>query len=156
MTFAAQIMSVGPLIGLISSIAMGFVLDRIKKLKFVLAIACAGQVVALLLLSFLHSGGMAIAYAIIAGTAGKAIFFCNAIITVRVFGRKYIGGILGVTAAINVIGTAVGPVIFGAAYDIMGGYREILLLSLAFPLIACVLAFFIRQPRREQAKVMRL
>jgi len=43
----------GPLIGLIASLAMGFVLDRVRKLKFVLAAVCAGQVLALILLSFL-------------------------------------------------------------------------------------------------------
>lgn len=152
MTFAAQVMSMGPLVGLMSSIAMGFVLDRIKKLKFVLAAACGSQLIALILLAFLQNKGMAIAYAILAGSAGKAVFFCNGILTARIFGRKYIGGILGATAAINVVGTSIGPIVFGSAYDILGGYREILLLSAAFPLIACVSAFFIKKPREHIRK----
>lgn len=146
MTFAAQILSMGPLIGLGASLAMGFVLDRIRKLKFVLATVCGAQVVALILLAFLQNRGMAFLYAVLAGTAGRAVFFCNGIITARIFGRKYIGGILGATAAINVVGTAIGPLVFGSAYDLLGGYREILLLSSAFPFIACVGAFFIRRP----------
>ena len=148
MTFAARIMSMGPLVGLASSILMGFILDRIKKLKFVLAAACSFQVAALLILSALQSSGMAVAYAILAGAAGKAIFFCNGIITARVFGRQYLGGILGATAAINVVGTAIGPIVFGAAYDLIGGYQEILILSSAFPLIAGVSSLFIRKPKK--------
>jgi MFS family permease len=139
MTFAARIMSIGPIIGLCSSLLLGLVLDRVKRPKYVLASACSTQVAALILLAFLRGAGMAYCYAALAGFASRAIFFCNGLLTARI--------ILGVTAAINVVGTAIGPIVFGAAYDLVGGYRGILLISATFPLIACVSAFFIREPR---------
>ncbi len=147
MTFAAQVMSIGPIVGLVSSLLLGLLLDKVRKVKYVLSTACAIQLGAILMLAFLQGRGMAYGYAVAAGFAGRAIFFCNGILTARIFGRKYIGGILGVIAAINVVGTAIGPIVFGVAYDIMGGYREILLLSAAFPSVAAVLSFFIRRPK---------
>ena len=43
--------------------------------------------------------------------------------------------------AVMVLGSAFGPLPFGAAFDYFGGYREILYLSLLLPVIASILSF---------------
>ena len=146
MTFAAGIMGIKPLVGLITTVLAGLVLDRIRRHSLVLAVACLLQVVAFLLLAFLQTTSMATLYAIIGGMGGGLLAICIGILGPNLFGRRYLGGILGVTAALNVVGSAIGPIIFGAAFDWLGGYREIIILSTLLPLLAGILALFIRKP----------
>jgi len=146
MTFAAAIMGIKPLVGLVTTVLAGLVLDRIRKLHVVLAVSCFMQVVSFLLLAFLQSAAMAYLYAIIGGMAGGIGIICIGVLNPNLFGRRYLGGILGVTAALNVIGSAIGPIIFGAAFDWLGGYREIIILSSLLPLLAGVLSLLIRKP----------
>jgi MFS family permease len=146
MTFAAAIMGIKPLIGLVTTILAGLVLDRIRRLHVVLAITCFMQVASFLLLAFLQSAAMAYLYAVLGGMAGGISIICIGVLKPNLFGRRYLGGILGVTAALNVVGSAIGPIIFGAAYDWLGGYREIIILASIMPLLAGILSFFVRQP----------
>ena len=48
--------------------------------------------------------------------------------------------------AINVIGSGIGPVVFGAAFDAFHSYREVILISTLLPFIAAVLSLMIRKP----------
>lgn len=146
MTFAAVIMGIKPLVGLTTTILAGLVLDRIRHLHIVLAITCFMQVVSFMLLAFLQSAAMAYLYAIIGGMAGGIAIICIGVLKPNLFGRRYLGGILGVTAALNVVGSAIGPIIFGAAFDWLGGYKEIIILSSLLPLLAGILSLFIRRP----------
>jgi len=54
----------------------------------------------------------------------------------------------GATAAFSVIGPAIGPVFFGAAYDRLRGYQEILLFMCALPVLGAFISFLIRTPSR--------
>jgi len=145
-TFAAAIMGIKPLVAVITTILAGLVLDRIRHHHVVLAATCFMQVAAFMLLAFLRSAAMAYLYAIIGGMAGGVAIICVGVLKPNLFGRRYLGGILGVTAALNVIGSAIGPIIFGAAFDGLGGYREIIILSSMLPLLAGILCLFVRQP----------
>ncbi|MFC2077191.1 MFS transporter [Candidatus Bipolaricaulota bacterium] len=146
MTFAATIMGIKPLVAVITTVLAGLVLDRIRHHHVVLAVTCFMQVAAFMLLAFLRSAAMAYLYAIIGGMAGGVAIICIGVLKPNLFGRRYLGGILGVTAALNVIGSAIGPIIFGAAFDGLGGYREIIILSSMLPLLAGILCLFVRAP----------
>ncbi len=146
MAFAARMMSLMPLVGFGTSLVMGLLLDRVKKPRYVLTTACLGQVAAILMLAFMRGTGMAIAYSVVAGASGRIAFYCVAFLNPRLFGRRYIGGILGVATAINVIGSAIGPAVFGSMYDLIGGYTEVLIVSSLLPLISGISSMFIRKP----------
>ena len=53
MTFAARIMSMKTIIGLVTFLLMGLVLDKVKKIHYVLAAACIVQAMGSLMLAFL-------------------------------------------------------------------------------------------------------
>lgn len=148
MGFAARIMSMKTVIGLVTFLLMGLVLDRVKKTHFVLAAALSVQAVGSLLLGFLENPGIPILHAVLSGASSRAAFYCASVIIPRIFGRKHIGGVLGVIAALNVIGSAVGPFIFGAAFDMFGGYLGVIIISSILPVISAVWVLFIRQPAR--------
>ena len=65
------------------------------------------------------------------------------------YGRRSLGSIRGVTMMVGVISSAMGPLPFGVAFDLLGGYREILLLSLVFPAIGMLAAFFAKKPLKR-------
>ena len=146
MTFAATIMGIKPLVAVITTVLAGLVLDRIRRHHVVLAVTCFMQVAAFMMLAFLRSAAMAYLYAILGGMASGVAIICIGVLKPNLFGRRYLGGILGVTAALNVVGSAIGPIIFGAAFDGLGGYREIIILSSLLPLLAGVLCLFVRKP----------
>ncbi|MEM7029607.1 MAG: MFS transporter [Chloroflexota bacterium] len=146
MTFAAQIMSIRPLVALVTIILAGLILDKIKRQHHVLALACFTQAIGFIMLAFLSSVPMAFLYALVSGISGALLALSVGVLKPNLFGRQYLAGILGVLAAINVIGSAIGPVIFGAAFDILQGYQEITVLSALLPLMAAILSLWIRKP----------
>ena len=146
MTFAARIMSIKPIIGFGTALAMGLILDKVKKTEYVLATACIGQAAAIFMLAVMRGTGMAFVYSVVGGMSSTMVFYCISILNPRLFGRQHIGGILGVITAVNVVGSAIGPVIFGSIYDLIGSYREVLIVSSLLPLLAGILSMFIRKP----------
>jgi len=117
----------------------------------VLAVTCFMQVVSFMLLTYLQSAAMAYLHAIIGGMAGGVAIICIGVLKPNLFGRRYLGGILGVTAALNVVGSAIGPIIFGMAFDLLHGYREIIIASSFLPLLAGVLSLFVRKPSTKHS-----
>jgi len=149
MTFAAQIMSTKPLIGFGTVVLVGLILDRIKQQQYVLAFACLAQASSYLLLAFLNSPNWAFIYAIVTGAASAVLGLSLGVLKPNLFGRRFLGGILGVLVAINVIGSAIGPIIFGAVFDRVGGYREVILASALLPLLAGILSLLLRKPQNH-------
>jgi MFS family permease len=146
MSFAAQIMGIKTLIGLLATVLAGLILDRIHRQHYVLAAACLLQVIGYMLLAFLRSPSMAYVYALVGGISGGVAIICIGVLQPNLFGRRYLGGILGVSVAINVLGSAIGPVLFGAAFDWIHGYTEVIVLSSLLPFLSGVLCLFIRRP----------
>lgn len=146
MSSAAIIMGAKPLISLITTIIAGLFLDKISHHQYVLAVAYGLQVVGYGLLAFMNSIPISYLYALISGIAGGVAIISIGVLIPNLFGRRYLGGIFGVLIALNVIGSAIGPIIFGAAFDWIHGYREIILLSALLPFLSGVLCLFIRKP----------
>jgi MFS family permease len=146
MTFAAIIMGIKPLIALSAAVLAGVLLDRIRQHHWVLAVACLLQVTSFVILAFLQNAAMAYLFSVVGGIGSGLLMLSYRLLKANLFGRRYLGGILGVTAAFNVIGAAIGPILFGAAYDGLQGYQEIILLSSALPLLGGILGFVIRKP----------
>jgi MFS family permease len=147
MAFAAKMMSIKPLIGLGTVILAGLTLDRIKHQNYVLALACFGQVAGYVLLVLIRDPLTAFLYALVTGVSAGLLGLSLGVLKPNLFGRRYLGGILGVMAAINVVGSAIGPIVFGAAFDAVGGYREVILLSALLPLFAGILSLMLRKPQ---------
>ncbi|MCP4606514.1 MAG: MFS transporter [Proteobacteria bacterium] len=146
MTFAAQIMSIKTLVAFTTVVLSGLVLDKVKKQHYVLASASLIQAVGFIMLTQLKNIPMTYLYALVSGFSGALMGISVGVLKPNLFGRRHLGGILGVLMAINVIGSAIGPVVFGVAFDVFHGYREILLISTFLPFISAVLSLMIRKP----------
>ncbi len=96
--------------------------DRVDKRK--VAAACMlMHASGLLLLTFAANVPMLVAFALLHGTAwGLRGPFMQAI-RADYFGRRAIGMILGLSAALIAVGQVLGPMVAGALADITGDYR---------------------------------
>ncbi|MFN3974889.1 MAG: MFS transporter [Dehalococcoidia bacterium] len=68
------------------------------------------------------------------------------------YGRANLGTIRGVTLPVQVVSQAVGPLVIGGLYDLMGSYDVALLVAAALATMAGCLAFLARPPRLTRAR----
>ena len=144
--FAARLMSISPVVGIICAVTLGLFLDKIRRPHLIMAAACVIQMTAFILLAYLNGAPMAYARTVLSGASGSVLMLCIGVLKPLLFGRRYIGGISGAMSVIMVVGSALGPVMFGVAYDVLNGYRQVLLISAFLPAIASVAAIFIKRP----------
>ncbi len=152
MTFAAQVMSVKPLVALVTVVLSGLVLDKIKRQHLALALACLTQTVAFVMIPFINSVSLAFCYAFLSGVSGAITGLTIGVLKPNLFGRRFLGGILGAIVATAVIGSAIGPVIFGIAFDATQSYKAIILWSALLPLLSAVLNILIRKPKLKSGR----
>jgi MFS family permease len=145
-SFAARVLSVKPLVGFAATVLVGLFLDRLKRPQFVLTAALAAQCASSVMLVFLSGTPMAYAFAVFAGVSEAVIILSVTVLRPFLFGRKYIGSVSGAMWVIVIVGSALGPLPIGAVYDILNGYREIVMITALLPAVGIVLSLLIRKP----------
>lgn len=61
-----------------------------------------------------------------------------------------LGSIKGSAMTIMVIGSALGPLPFGVAFDLFGGYQEIIIITLIFPIIGILCSLLAKKPNKQK------
>lgn len=145
---AAMILSAQALVRLPMVFIAGFVVDRVNPR--LLMVMSQGFLLLGICILYIASGvSSALVYgAVTALTVGFHIIV-SGVIWPHYYGRRALGSIGGVTKMVSVISSAMGPLPFGIAFDLFGGYQEILLLSLLFPAIGMLAAFFANKPTKS-------
>jgi MFS family permease len=147
-TAAALILSLMAIIGFPITLFSGFLLERIR-VNWMMAIVFIGQILFILTLYFTESYVMAIVYGAVWGMIGGLERITVTIIYPDYFGKEYIGSIKGIAMTVMVIGSAFGPLPFGIAYDLFGGYQEILLFVMILPVLGFFLSLLSPKPIKE-------
>ncbi|MBP1940451.1 MFS transporter [Cytobacillus luteolus] len=142
---AATVLSLMAIIGFPISIFSGFLADKMQA-NYMLVIAFIGQILYILILLVSKSAILAISFGVLWGIVGGVERIALNVIWPNFFGRKYIGSIKGLAMSVMVIGSAFGPLPFGVFYDIFGGYNEILIVLLIFPVLGALAAFWAKKP----------
>jgi MFS family permease len=145
---SALILSLMAIIGFPITLFSGFLLEKIK-VNLILAIVFVGQILFILALYFTDSYVMAIVFGALWGIIGGLERITVTIIYPDYFGKGYIGSINGVAMTVMVIGSAFGPLPFGIAFDLFGGYQEILLFVIIFPILGFLLSLLSPKPIKE-------
>ncbi|WP_226659550.1 MFS transporter [Pseudalkalibacillus hwajinpoensis] len=145
---AAIILSIMAIVGFPVTMVSGFILERVH-VHIVLGLSFVGQIMFLLLLTQVQSYLLAIVFAVLWGIIGGIERITLNIIWPNYFGREHLGSIKGIATTTMVIGSAFGPLPFGIAFDLFGGYTEILLIILIFPVLGSVAAFLSPPPRKQ-------
>ena len=151
--FATTIMTFSSIIGLGSSLAVGLFIDKIKKPQIILAVMCFMQASSYIILSSMNTQVQAIIYVLLIGISMATFQLAHKLVLPMFFGRRYLGGVTGLMTIAWVGGSALGPTIFGNAYEYFGGYERILIILAIIPIISGVSLFFARIPKKRRGLV---
>lgn len=133
-----------------TAIIFGYLVDRISP-GLVLAMQMLALIVSMIAATMMSTQILVYIYAIGFGfVMGGGGVFDNSV-WVNVFGRTHQGSIRGFITMSLVAGTAIGPIIFGASYDYLGGYTPVLWLGVALSVISLLLAIIVPLPEKEPA-----
>ena len=125
----------------------GALVDRIAP-RLLLAAALLLMAVALFMAPFLRGVPMAFGYGMVLGATMGLNRSVSAVIWATYFGRRHLGAITGLASFILVAGSALGPMPFGIARDLLGSYTLVVTGSAVIPLILALAALRITTPRR--------
>lgn len=142
---AAFILSLMAAVGFPVTMAAGLVLERTRP-QLMFAFVFIGQLLFIIVLLLTESFAVAIIFGLIWGFIGGVEKIVISYIFPDYFGRRHIGSIKSIATTVTVMGSAFGPLPFGIAYDYFGGYTEILLAMLLFPLIGIVASLASAKP----------
>ncbi|MFP6886160.1 MAG: MFS transporter [Opitutales bacterium] len=121
---------------------------RLKTLLLVMNLGCLSAALGMLFLN--HPGGVP-AYVIGTGIAGGGFVSLSGIVFPRFYGRKHLGAIGGVNMSSMVIGSGLGPLLFGWCHHAHDSYRLILIVSVFIPTLLAVLSLKADNPQHNLA-----
>jgi len=127
------------------NLSSGVMADYIQP-RFLLVIALAFQAISLLMATHLTSIPVAIVYGVTLGITDGLTRTVNSMIWATYFGRAHLGSITGITTTIVIVGSALGPMPFGIARDLMGSYETILTISAIVPVGLGMANLWVRRP----------
>jgi MFS family permease len=125
----------------------GWLVDRWRP-GYLIAIQMLALMVATGLAMMMTTPPLLFLYTIAFGIfMGVGSVFDNSV-WVSLFGRQHQGAIRGFVATTTVIGTAIGPMVFGLAFDHLGSYNASLWLGIALSLVAMCFSLYVRKPTK--------
>ncbi|SFK36297.1 Predicted arabinose efflux permease, MFS family [Halobacillus dabanensis] len=145
---AAMVLTLMALIGFPVTFVSGYLVDRFQ-VHYVLAITFFGHIFTLVILLFTDTWWMAVVFGVFWGFVNGFERIVLNIVWPNYFGREHLGSIKGLAQTVMVVGSALGPLPFGLFFDWFGGYQEIILLTILFPVTAGILALLSPQPKYE-------
>lgn len=132
-TLAATSFAVESAVGIPTALLAGWLADR-HPVRYVLAAGqiCLAVAMGWLLLSA-GSPALALLYSAWRGASSGLWMVAADVAWPAYFGRRHLGSIRGVGFAVGVAGAALGPIPFGLAYDLLGGYDPAIAALLVLP-----------------------
>jgi len=144
----ALISTVTSLINLPIVLLAGGLADK-YPLNKLMALTQAVLLVMVVALYMANSISLVLIYGVLMGIQQGLFGIVRGVVWPEYFGRKNLSTIRGVNMMVGVIGSALGPLPFGYAFDIFGGYTEVLLISIIFPLIGIVIGYLAKKPVKK-------
>ncbi len=121
---------------------------RLKFLLLVMNIGCIAAAIGMLHLD--QSAGV-VAYVIGNGIASGGFVSLSGIVFPRFYGREHLGAIGGLNMSVMVIGSGLGPLLFGACQHFADSYRLILIACGIIPTVLALLSLWADNPQRRFA-----
>jgi MFS family permease len=147
---AARIFPISALVMVFVIPLVGRALDRFPTHR-VFAFGLGVMVVSLVSAAQVHDLSTALIYAVAFGVNNGCAMTFFSYMWPRYFGRKYLGSIQGMGQMIGIFGASLGPLLLGIAFDLLGSYRETLLLLAFYPAACAIAALFLRTPQQLSA-----
>lgn len=126
---AATVLSTIGAVSAVGRLTAGGIIDRIGARR-VLFLCYAVMFVSFVMLQFAYTPILLFAFAVVYGLAHGGTFTSVAPLIAEFFGTGSHGQLFGTVLFVGTIAGAVGPVVAGGAYDLIGTYRPVFLLFL--------------------------
>jgi len=146
---AATVLSAMAVVRLPVVLVAGQIADRVPP-RFLIASAQAGLLAAMAVLLLADSVETALAYGVLLGIVMAFQGISMGVVWPEYYGRRHLSSIRGLTMMAGVIGSALGPLPYGYAYDILGSYHQALTASTIFPILGVVAALLATRPERAR------
>ena len=133
-----------------SALLAGYLIDRFKP-AYVAALQMLALLAACLLATSMRETWLLIMYALAFGLGLGIGYVFDGAVWPNLFGRKFQGEIRGFVFTASVLGSAIGPALFGVSYDYAGGYGPALWAGAGLSLIVMLLALAAPTPIRRKS-----
>lgn len=143
---AANVFTVTAVAMVASGLICGWLFDRLQT-RHVMAGALVCMGISMFAMLIATSPLLASLYGVTLGIASGSMMVMSSYIWPQYFGRKHLGGVQGIASTISIIGASLGPLPFGLAFDLLGGYGPALVMLSLLPAVASVAVFFTHPPR---------
>ncbi|SFP73650.1 MFS transporter [Salibacterium halotolerans] len=149
----AFLLSLMPITAFLFTLAAGFVVERVK-LHIVYSLGFLLSCFTFILLIYAQSAWSIVLFVVLWGFFDGTTKICNNMVWPEYFGLDHIGKLKSFATTAIVIGSALGPLPFGIAFDYFGQYNEILWMMIALPVLAAILAFASPPPQKKSSPDM--
>jgi MFS family permease len=144
---AAVVLSLMAFMGFPVTLLAGRLVDRIP-LQFMLIAVFVLEIVFLIVLLNISNVTVSIVFAVIWGIANGVERIVLTMVWPNFFGLKNSGSFQGIGATLTVLGSSLGPLPLGLAYDYFQDYRFSLLILLALPVIGLIASSRVKVPEK--------
>ena len=131
-----------------SALLAGYLIDHFKA-SHIVVLQMLALLAATILAMNMRESWLLVAYALAFGLGMGIGYVFDGAVWPNLFGRKYQGQIRGFVYTASVIGSAIGPALFGLSYDYAGGYVPVLWAGALLCLVALLLSLVVPQPKRR-------
>lgn len=132
--------------GGLGKFSFGFLSDKISP-RIAAMICFSLQLVAVIVLIQITTTAMMWVFVLLFGFAMGGQVALQPLVTIKFFGLPAFGSIFGVVALAASLGTAIGPILAGGIYDIVGSYRLAFITFAAGYAVAITALLLARQPK---------
>lgn len=144
---AAMILSAQAVVRLPMIFLAGYIVDRVNP-RIMMGVNQCLLLTGIGVLYGMQGMTSALVYGVVIGVMLSFHMIVSGVIWPDYYGHRALSSIRGVTMMVSVMSSAMGPLPFGLAFDVFGGYQEVLGLSLMFPAIGVLTAFAATKPHK--------
>ena len=148
-TQATLILSLTAAVGVFSTMLAGYLLDKLPN-RFILAAGQLALMASMIWTFMIQDLWHAVIYGIFTGMTQGLIYTTMIVIFPNYFGRKHLGTIMGVATIGMVVSSGLGPLPFGALYEISNNYELAIISFLPLPAV-CALAALLAPPPKHKS-----
>ncbi len=131
-----------------SALLAGYLIDRFKP-TYIAGLAMMALFCTCLLGMVMRENWQLVAYALVSGLGFGIGSVFDGAVWANLFGRKFQGEIRGFVYTATIIGSAIGPSLFGLSFDYAGGYNAVLALGAGLSLLVAALSVIVPIPKLQ-------
>ncbi|MQG15635.1 MAG: MFS transporter [SAR202 cluster bacterium] len=147
-TQATLVLSLTAAVGVFSTMLTGHLLDKLPN-RFILAAGQLALMASMAWIFIVQDLWHAVIYGIFTGIAQGLIYTTMIVIFPNYFGRRHLGTIMGVATIGMVVSSGLGPLPFGALYEMSNNYDLAIISFLPLPALCTVAALFAPPPTHK-------